>query len=160
MVRRGRKGGGSLFEHLQDQRFFDEAIHGAKGGEGALHGRGLAGFDGNDEWQRVRGIAGFLHDGANVDAFLGEGAGDFGNDAGTVDDGEADVVRNFELCAETRGNRGNLDAAGVVGEGEQIADDGDRGGMASGAVTGEDDIAAVVAGEDDHVLSAARPGEG
>jgi len=32
--------------------------------------------------------------------------------------------------------------------------------MTAGAVTGKDHIAAVMAGEDDHVLSAARPGEG
>ena len=46
-----------------------------------------------------------------------------------------------------------------MGQGQQVADDGDRGGMAACAVAGEDDIAAVVAGEDDHVLRAARPGQ-
>ena len=57
------------------------------------------------------GIAGLLHDGADVDFFFGEGAGNFGDDAGAIDDGETDVVRNLELCAEARGDGGNFDAA-------------------------------------------------
>jgi len=98
--------GRCLLEHLQFERIFNEAIHGAKGGEGALHGRGLAGLDGDDEGQRVLGIAGLLHDGANIDAFFGEGAGDFGDDAGTIDDGEADVMRTSNSAPRRAGSEG------------------------------------------------------
>lgn len=100
-----------------------------------------------------------MHDGADVDFFFGESSGNFSDDAGAIDDVEADVMGDFKLGADARGDGGNLNAARVMGESEQVADDGDRGGMSAGSVSGEDDIAAVVAGEDDHILSAARPGK-
>ena len=92
------------------------------------------------------GIAGLLHNGANVDLLIGQCGGNGGDDTGAVHDHEADVMRDFEFGADVRGRRGNFDAARTVREREQIADHCDRGGMAAGAVAGEDHIAAVVAG--------------
>ena len=78
---------------------------------------------------------------------------------GTVLDKKADVMRDLELGIEMRGSRGNFDAARAVREGEQIADHGNRRGMAAGAMAGEDHVAAIMAAGDDHVLRALRPGK-
>ena len=54
---------------------------------------------------------------------------------------------DLELGADAGRGGGNLDAPRAVSQGQQIADHGDRRGMAARAVAGEDHIAAVVAGE-------------
>ena len=148
-----------LLQHLQIQRLDQHAIHGADRGEGALQRGGLAGLDSDHKGQRVGGIAGLLHDGADVDLLVGKRRGDGGHDARPVFDQEADVMGNLELGAHAGRGGGNLDAARAVGEGEQIADHGDRRRLAAGAVAGEDHIAAVVAGGDDHILRSLRPGQ-
>ena len=48
------------------------------------------------------GIAGLLHDGANVDLLVGQRGGNGGDDAGAVVDQEADVMGNLEFGADVR----------------------------------------------------------
>ena len=55
---------------------------------------------------------------------------------------------------------GKLDGLAALRDGEQIGDYGDGSGLAAGSVTGEDDVAAELAADDDHVLRAMRPGDG
>ncbi len=86
-----------LLKDLQVEGRLEQAVQVADAFEGPLERRGLARFHGDDEGQRVLGIAGLLHDGANVDALAGQRSGDLGDDAGPVVDQEADVVGNLEL---------------------------------------------------------------
>ena len=80
---------------------------------------------------------------------------------GLVVDDEAEVVRGEELSGDLcGGSGGESDGDGILGDGEEVGDDGDGGGVAAGAVAGEDDVSAELAGGDDHVLGAVRPGDG
>ena len=53
-----------------------------------------------------------------------------------------------------------LDRLAALRDGEEVGDDCDGGGFAACSVTGEDDVAAEAAADDDHVLRAVRPGDG
>src|ERR1700691_218948 len=82
--------------------------------EGAAQRGGGAGFDGNDEGQIAFLVAGALEEGVDVDLFRGEGAGNFGDNAGAIFHDEADVVAQLELSAEKSGAAGQIGSAGSV----------------------------------------------
>src|ERR1700678_4034131 len=73
-----------LLEHLQIEGFDEHAVHAANGAESSLQRGALTRLDGYYKGQRVRRIAGLLHDGANIDLFMGERGGDGGHDAGAI----------------------------------------------------------------------------
>jgi len=105
-------------------------------------------------------VAAVLEDGVDVDADPGERAGDSGYDAGTVFYDEAEVVRGGDVAGDLQRLCREADGGAAFGDGEDIAHDGYRGGVAAGAVAAEDYVAAKAAAGDDHVLRAVRPGDG
>src|ERR1039457_4838376 len=124
-----------LFKHLQVQRLFQQAIHSADAGERPLERGSFAGLDGDYEWQSVLGIARLLHDGPYIDMFSGERAGNLRNNSRPVVHQEPYVVGNLKLSAHRCGRGGDLYAPRSMRQGEQVADNSHRRGMAAGAVT-------------------------
>ncbi len=160
-------GGGALVfgfvfdgEHLEVERGFEHAVHGGDGGDGGGDGGGEAGLGGDDEGKAVLGVARALEERVDVGADTGECAGDGGDNSGLVVDDEAEVVRREELAGNLHGLAGEGDGGGVLRDGKEVRDDGDGGGIAAGSVAGEDDVSAELAGGNDHVLGAVRPGDG
>src|ERR1700691_5996602 len=60
-----------LLEHLQVEGLDEHAIHAANDAKSALQRGGLARLHGDNKGQRIRRIARLLHDGPNIDLFVG-----------------------------------------------------------------------------------------
>jgi len=105
------------------------------------------------------GAAGFLNDGVDVDAALGEDGREAGDDAGAVFYEKTQIVFGAEIVGDERFLLGGL--AGVTSfaatssrDPEDVGDDCHGGGMTAGAVSAENGFAAVLAGGDQHILAA------
>src|SRR5580692_971377 len=68
-------------------------------------------------------------------------------------------MAQLEFSGDGSGAAGQINGAGAVGQGDEVGDDGDSGGIAARAVSGEDDVAAILTTDEDHVFCGARPRE-
>jgi len=109
---------------LHDLRGLDHELHFGHLGDGFIERGTQAGLGGDDEGEAVAGVAAVLQDGVDVDANLGERAGDGGDDAGGVFDNEAQVVRGEDVSGDLDFVGREADADAAFGDGEDVAGDG------------------------------------
>ncbi len=121
------------------------------------HG-GAAGLQGHDERQVGARVTGLLQQGVDADVVFGKDRSDFGDDARTVIDHEADVMRNSEVSVDRQGDFHcrlitRLRRSRLAGDGKQIGNNGHGGGVASGSIPGERDLPGELSGGEDQVLA-------
>ena len=145
------------YEDLQAQRRLDHELHLRHIGDGLVERRGQAGLGSHDERQLVGCVAAMLQDRIDVDTNLGERTGDARDDAGTILDNKAQLVRGDEITGNRDLLRREPHADAALGDGEHIAHHGNRRRMAACAVAAEHYIAAEATAGDNHVLRAVRP---